>query len=116
MLENQLTLSEVRASWSDLGAPSGLLEVAASGVQILSVLALLVSAAGAIGTISRQFSIPRQFIIGGTAVISVVLCLQILIIAGITSAEGDVRVLAGAWISPLGLATVGVGYWFSRES
>jgi hypothetical protein len=116
LLENQLTLSEVRASWSDLGAPSGFFEIAASGVQILSVLALLVSAVGAVGTISRQFSIPHQFIIGGTAVISVVLGLQILIIAGITSAEGDVRVLTGAWIAPLGLATVGVGYWFSRES
>ena len=116
LLQNQLTLSEVRASWVDLGAPSGVTQLAASGVPIFSILALIVSAVGAVGAISRQFVIPRQLMIGGAVIIGVVLALQLITILGLSSAEGDVRVLAGAWFAPLGLATAGVGYWLAREA
>jgi hypothetical protein len=54
--------------------------------------------------------------IGGAVIIGVVLALQLLTILGLSSAEGDVRVLAGAWFAPLGLATAGVGYWLAREA
>lgn len=116
LFQDQLTLSEVRSAWGDLGVPDGVLELAASGVQILGILALLVSAIGAVGAVSRQFVMPRQLSIGGVAFIGVVLVLQLLTISGVSSAEADVRVLAGAWLAPLGLATAGVGYWLSRDA
>ena len=116
LLQNQLTLSEVRASWVELGAPSGIAEFAGSGVPILSILAIIVSAVGAVGAVSQQFVIPRQLVIGGVLVIGFALALQTLTILGLSSAEGNVRVLAGAWIAPLGLATSGVGYYLSSEN
>ena len=116
LLQDQLSLSELRAAWGDVGAPSGLLEVAASGTQAVSVLALLVAALGAVGAISRQFVIPRQLTIGGTLFIGLALVLQLLAISGAVAAESEVRVLAGSWLSPLGLAAAGVGFWLSRDS
>ena len=116
LFRNQLTLTEVRASWVDIGAPNGVLELAASGVQIFSLLALLVAAAGAVGAVSRQFVVPRQLLISGVAFIGLVLSLQLLVITGVGSAETDVRVLAGAWLAPLGLAAAGYGFWLSRDA
>ena len=116
LFKDQLSLAELRAAWDDVGAPSGFSEVAASGTQAVSVLALLVAGLGAVGAISRQFVIPRQLAIGGTVFIGLALVLQLLAISGAVAAESEVRVLAGAWLSPLGVAAAGVGFWLSHDS
>jgi len=116
LFQDQLTLSEFRSAWRDLGAPDGVLELAASGVSILGILALLISALGAVSAVSRQLVMPRQLTLGGLAFIGAVLVLQLLAIIAVNSAEAELRVLAGAWLAPLGLAIAGVGFWLSRES
>jgi dihydroorotate dehydrogenase len=41
--------------------------------------------------------------------------LQIVAISGILSADASVRVLAGAWITPVGVALAGYGFWLSGK-
>lgn len=113
LLRDQLTLSEVSSLWLDLDAGNGVSEFVASGIQIFSVIALLVSAAGAFGSFSRQFVIPRQLKVTGTSLIAVVSTLHIVVIWGLISADADVRVLAGAWLAPVGLTISGYGFWTS---
>jgi len=115
LLRDQLTLSEASSIWLDLGAGDGISEFVASGIQIFSVIALLVSAAGAVGSFSRQFMIPRQLKVTGTSLIAVVSLLHVVVIWGLISADADVHVLAGAWLAPVGLAIVGYGFWTSVD-
>lgn len=115
LLRDQLTLSEVSSLWLDLGAGDGVSEFVASGIQIFSVIALLVSAAGAVGSFSRQFVIPRQLKVTGTALIAVVSALHIVVIWGLISADADLHVLAGAWLAPVGLTISGYGFWTSVD-
>ena len=115
LLRSQLTLSEASSVWLDLGAGDGISEFVASGIQIFSVIALLVCAAGAVASLSRQFVIPRQLKVAGTSLIAAVSVLHIVVIAGLISADADVSLLAGAWLAPVGLALGGYGFWTSAD-
>jgi hypothetical protein len=115
LFRKQLTLSEVLSAWLDLGAPSGVAEFAASNLQVLTLAALMCAAVGAVASISGQFVVPHPVRLGGVAFIGLVAVLQIVAISGILSADASVRVLAGAWITQVGVALAGYGFWLSAE-
>jgi hypothetical protein len=115
LFRDQLTLSEVQSAWLELGAPSGAAEFAGSSVQILTLAALISASIGGVASISGQFVIPTQVKLGGVVLIGLVSLLQFVAIGGLLSVDASVRVLAGAWISPIGIAVAGYGFWLSAE-
>lgn len=114
-LTERLTLSEAQTAWLDLGAPGGFLELVASGAQVVGALALLVSVAGVVVSLTRQFAIPRQLLFGGAALVALSAVMQLLVIAGLIGAVAEVRVLANAWTSPVGYAIASYGLWISNS-
>jgi hypothetical protein len=115
LFREQLTLSEVISAWLDLGAPNGVAEFVASTLQVLTLAALMCAGLGAVASISGQFVVPPQVRLGGVVFIGLVAVLQLVAISGLLSADASVRVLAGAWITPFGVALAGYGLWLSGK-
>ncbi len=115
LLREQLTLSQVSGTWIDLGAGDGISEFVASGIQIFSVVALLISAVGVFSSLNRQLIISPPMKLAGTALIAFVSLLQVVVIARLVSAEADLRVLAGAWTTPVGSLLAGIGFWIAAD-
>ena len=113
-LTEQLTLSEAQTVWLDLGASAGILEFMASGAQLVGVIALIVSIASVVVSLSRPTVLPRQVTIGGSALISLSAVMHMFVLAGLIGADADVRVLATAWTSPVGYAIASYGIWISN--
>ena len=114
LLTEQLTLSEAQTAWLDLEASAGILEFMASGAQLVGVIALIVSIASVVVSLSRQTVLPRQVIIGGSVLIALSAVMHMFALAGLIGADADVRVLAGAWTSPVGYAIASYGIWISN--
>lgn len=115
LFRDQLTLSEVQSAWLELGAPSGAAEFVGSSVQLLTLAALIAAVIGGVASMSGQLVIPTQVRLGGVVFIGLVSLLHFVAIGGLLSADASVRVLAGAWIAPIGVAIAGYGFWLSAK-
>lgn len=113
LLSENLNLSQVSSNWANLGAGDGISEFVASGIQIFSVVALLISAIGVFSSINRQLVIFQPIKLVLTALIAFISLLQVVVIARLISADADLRVLVGAWMTPIGLSMAGIGFWMS---
>ena len=115
LLSENLNLSQVSSNWANLGAGDGISEFVASGIQIFSVVALLISAIGVFSSINRQLVISQPIKLVLTALIAFISLLQVVVIARLISADADLRVLVGAWMTPIGSSMAGIGFWMSAD-
>lgn len=115
LLSENLNLSQVSSNWANLGAGDGISELVASGIQIFSVVALFISAIGVFSSINRQLVVSRQIHLTCTASIILVSILQFVVIAELVSVESDLRVLVGAWTTPVGTLLAAIGFWLTAD-
>lgn len=115
LLSDELNLSQVSSKWIELGAGEGVTEFIASGIQTFSFVGLMIAIFGAVASHSQQLVVSRQIHLSCAAAIILVSILQFVVIAELVSVESDLRVLAGAWTTPVGTLLAGIGFWLTAD-
>lgn len=115
LIRERLALTELQVAWQDLGTPSAVSELIVVGAQYSGYLGVVIVAAGVIGGVSRPLKLSSGLRSALTAVLGAGAVLNLLIVGALVSASGNVVVLGGAWLAPIGLGLATYSFWVTTS-
>jgi hypothetical protein len=113
LIQADLTYSQLRDVWSNLGAPPPVVEGFVGIAYVLGYVGMLLALIGSMSALVRQFEIGQVWRVAGASVIGATSVMQFLVVVGLLTAEANISVLSGAWAAPLGLGLAALGFWVS---
>lgn len=116
IIQEEVDLFELGASWDGVGSSGGLTRLAATSVAALSLFALVVTAVGAFGQLIPGYSVSRKIRLAGQILVGVVVAVQIVTLAGIASSSTGFQVGSGGWITPAGFLATGIAQYLDNKS
>lgn len=115
LIRERLALTDLQVAWQDLGTPSAVSELIVDGAQYSGYLGVVIVAAGVIGGVSRPLKLSSGLRSALTAVLGAGAVLNLLIVGALVSASGNVVVLGGAWLAPIGLGLATYSFWVTTS-
>lgn len=116
LISTEFTYSEIRELWSRFGAPTPIVEAFVGIAQVLAWVGVLVAILGASIFFFQHVEVDQVWRVSGTTFVGLAGAMQLVVVVGLLSAEADISVLSGAWLTPAGLGLAAIGFWVSTAS